>query len=112
MTGATRNYFTAFEDVTRVIGPKPGQRVCGYSLLISRDRSVLVSDTTAHPTPNSEELADIAIQSAERARGMIGQEPRVALLSYSTFGNPIRADADRVRDAVAILDKRKPAFRI
>ncbi len=110
VTGATRNYFTAFEEVTRVIGPKPGQRVCGYSLLVSRERSVLVSDTTAHPTPNGEELADIAIQSAERARGMIGQEPRVALLSYSTFGNPIRADADRVRDAVAILDKRKPDF--
>jgi malate dehydrogenase (oxaloacetate-decarboxylating)(NADP+) len=110
VTGATRNYFTAFEEITRVIGPKPGQRVCGYSLLLSRDRSVLVSDTTAHPTPNGQELADIAMQSAERARGMIGLEPRVALLSYSTFGNPIRADADRVRDAVAILDKRKPDF--
>jgi malate dehydrogenase (oxaloacetate-decarboxylating)(NADP+) len=110
VTGATRNYFTAFEEVTRVLGPKPGQRVCGYSLLISRERSVLVADTTAHPTPNGEELAAIAMQSAERARGMIGQEPRVALLSYSTFGNPIRADADRVRDAVAILDKRKPDF--
>jgi malate dehydrogenase (oxaloacetate-decarboxylating)(NADP+) len=110
VTGTTRNYFTAFEEVTRVLGAKPGQRVCGYSLLLSRERSVLVSDTTAHPTPNGEELADIAMQSAERARGMIGQEPRVALLSYSTFGNPIRADADRVRDAVAILDRRKPDF--
>jgi malate dehydrogenase (oxaloacetate-decarboxylating)(NADP+) len=110
VTGSTRNYFTAFEEITRVIGPKPGCRICGYSLLISRERSVLVADTTAHPTPNGEELAAIAMQSAERARGMIGQEPRVALLSYSTFGNPIRADADRVRDAVALLDKRKPDF--
>jgi malate dehydrogenase (oxaloacetate-decarboxylating)(NADP+) len=110
VTGATRNYFTAFEEITRVLGPKPGHRVCGYSLLLSRDRSVLVADTTAHATPNGEELADIAIQSAERARGMVGLEPRVALLSYSTFGNPIRADADRVRDAVAILDRRKRDF--
>jgi malate dehydrogenase (oxaloacetate-decarboxylating)(NADP+) len=110
VTGATRNYFTAFEEVTRVIGPKPGHRVCGYALLLSRERSVLVSDTTGHPTPNGEELADIAMQSAAQARHMMGQEPRVALLSYSTFGNPIRGDADRVRDAVAILDRRKPDF--
>jgi malate dehydrogenase (oxaloacetate-decarboxylating)(NADP+) len=110
VTGATRNYFTAFEEVTRVIGPKPGHRICGYALLFSRDRSVLVADTTAHPTPTGEELADIAMQSAERARHMMGQAPRVALLSYSTFGNPTRADADRVRDGVAILDRRQPDF--
>ncbi len=110
VTGATRNYFTAFEAVTRVIGAKPGQRICGYALLVSRGHSVLVADTTAHPTPSGEELADIAIQSAERARGMIGHEPRVALLSYSTFGNPTRADTERVRAAVAILDRRKPDF--
>ncbi len=110
VTGATRNYFTAFEEVTRVIGAKPGQRICGYTLLVSRGHSVLVADTTAHATPNGEELADIAMQSAERARAMIGQEPRVALLSYSTFGNPTRADTERVRAAVAILDQRKPDF--
>jgi len=110
VTGATRNYFTAFEEVTRVIGPKPGQRICGYVLLVSRGHSVLVADTTGHPTPDGDELADIAIQSAERARGMIGEVPRVALLSYSTFGNPTRADTERVRAAVAILDQRKPDF--
>jgi malate dehydrogenase (oxaloacetate-decarboxylating)(NADP+) len=110
VTGVTRNYFTAFEEITRAIGPKPGCRVCGCTLLLSRGRAVLVSDTTAHPTPNGEELADIAMQSAAQLRDMIGQEPRVALLSYSIFGNPIRADADRVRDAVAILDRRRPDF--
>jgi malate dehydrogenase (oxaloacetate-decarboxylating)(NADP+) len=110
VTGATRNYFTAFEEVASVIGPKPGRRVGGYVLLLSQGRSVLVSDTTGHPTPSGEELADIAIQSAERARRMMGQEPRVALLSYSIFGNPIRPDANRVRDAVAVLDRRVPGF--
>ncbi|MGH6988743.1 MAG: NADP-dependent malic enzyme [Stellaceae bacterium] len=110
ITGFTRNYFTAFEEITRAIGPKEGCRISGYSLLLSRGRAVLVSDTTAHPTPNSEELADIAMQSAAQLRTMIGQEARVALLSYSTFGNPIRADADRVREAVAILDRRRPDF--
>ncbi|HEX7969752.1 MAG TPA: NADP-dependent malic enzyme [Stellaceae bacterium] len=110
VTGATRNYFTAFEEVTRVIAAKPGHRVCGYALLLSRGRSVFIADTTEHALPDAEELADIAVQSARRARQMMGQEPRVALLSYSSFGNPLGEAGRRVRDAVAILDARKVDF--
>jgi malate dehydrogenase (oxaloacetate-decarboxylating)(NADP+) len=110
VTGATRNYFTAFEEVMRVLGPKNDSKVFGYALLLSRGRSVIVADTTAHVRPDAEQLADIAIQSARRARQMLGQEPRVALLSYSTFGNPLRHVDQRVRDAVAILDQRRVEF--
>jgi malate dehydrogenase (oxaloacetate-decarboxylating)(NADP+) len=110
VTGATRNYFTAFEEVMRVLGPKNDSKVFGYALLLSRGRSVIVADTTAHVRPDAEQLADIAIQSARRARQMLGQEPRVALLSYSTFGNPLRHVDQRVRDAVAILDARRVEF--
>jgi malate dehydrogenase (oxaloacetate-decarboxylating)(NADP+) len=110
VTGVTRNYFTAFEEVTRVIAPKPGHRVCGYALLLSRGRSVFIADTTEHALPNAEELADIAVQSAAHARRMMGQEPRVALLSYSNFGNPLGEAGERVRNAVALLDARKAEF--
>ena len=110
VTGATRNYFTAFEEVMRVLGPKDDGKVFGYALLLSHGRSVLVADTTAHARPDAGELADIAIQSARRARQMMGQEPRVALVSYSNFGNPLRYVDQRMRDAVAILDARKVDF--
>ncbi len=110
VTGETRNYFTAFEEVARVIGPRQGRRIFGYALLLSRGRSILIADTTAHPRPSAEELADIAVQSAERARHMMGQEPRVALLSHSNFGNPGREQAQRVKEAVALLDARRPDF--
>jgi malate dehydrogenase (oxaloacetate-decarboxylating)(NADP+) len=110
VTGATRNYFSAVEEVTRVIAAKPGHRICGYALLLSRGRSVFIADTTEHALPGAEELADIAMQSAHRARQMMGQEPRVALLSYSNFGNPLGEAGRRVRDAVAILDARKADF--
>jgi malate dehydrogenase (oxaloacetate-decarboxylating)(NADP+) len=110
VTGATRNYFTATEEVVRVLGPREGHRIFGYALLLAHGRSVLIADTTAHAQPTAEELADIACQSADRARRMMGQEPRVALLSHSNFGNPGRAAAERVRAAVAVLDKRKPDF--
>ena len=110
ITGATRNYFTAFEEVMRVLGPKDASQVFGCTLLLSRGRSVFIADTTAHPSPTAEQLANIAVQSVRRARQMMGQEPRVALLSYSTFGNPTRGEGDRVRDAVAILDARHVDF--
>jgi malate dehydrogenase (oxaloacetate-decarboxylating)(NADP+) len=79
-------------------------------LLLSRGRSVFIADTTEHALPGAEELADIAMQSAHRARQMMGQEPRVALLSYSNFGNPLGEAGERVRDAVALLDARKVDF--
>ena len=110
VTGATRNYFTAFEEVMRVLGPKDDSQVFGYALLLSRGRSVFVADTTAHARPDAAQLADIAVQSARRARQMMGQEPRIAFLSYSTFGNPLRYVDQRVRDAVAILDARHVDF--
>jgi len=109
VTGATRNYFTAFEEVMRVLGPRDDSKVFGYALLLSRGRSVLVADTTAHARPDAAQLADIAIGSARRARQMMGQEPRVAFLSYSSFGNPKTSDP-RVRDAVAMLDARGVDF--
>jgi malate dehydrogenase (oxaloacetate-decarboxylating)(NADP+) len=110
VTGETRNYFTAFDEVARVIGPKLGSRIFGYAVLLSRGRSILIADTTAHARPSGVELADIAMQSAERARRLMGQEPRVALLSHSNFGNPGHEAARRVREAVAILDERRPDF--
>ena len=71
--------------------------------------SLFIADTTVHELPVGEELADIAMQSAAQARKM-GQEPRVALLSFSSFGNPMRKTAERIRDAVVELDRRKPDF--
>jgi malate dehydrogenase (oxaloacetate-decarboxylating)(NADP+) len=109
ITGATRSYFDAFEQVKRVIDVKPGQRVFGLSMLISQGKAVFIADTTAHSRPSAEELADIAVQSAAKARQM-GQEPRVALLSFSNFGNPARPEAQRLRDAVEILGRRSVDF--
>ncbi len=110
VTGATRNYYTAYDDVRHAIGTKPGSHVFGYALLLARGRSVFVADTTAHAEPSAEELACIATQAAARARRIMGQTPRVALLSHSTFGNTSHPAAARVRDAVALLDARKPDF--
>jgi malate dehydrogenase (oxaloacetate-decarboxylating)(NADP+) len=103
VTGLTRSFGVAFEDILRVIDPKPGHRLFGMSIMVLEGRSLFIADTSVHELPSPEQLADIAIQSAAQARAM-GHEPRVALLSFSNFGNPMREKAARVRDAVKVLD--------
>jgi malate dehydrogenase (oxaloacetate-decarboxylating)(NADP+) len=109
VTGTTRNYSTALEDVRRCIDPQPGHRVIGVSLALTRGRTVLVADTAVHDMPTAEELADIAEEAAGLAH-RLGYEPRVALLAYSTFGHPTGERSERLREAVKILDKRRVDF--
>jgi malate dehydrogenase (oxaloacetate-decarboxylating)(NADP+) len=109
VTGVTRNYSTALEDIRRVIDPKPGHRVIGVSLVLARGRTVLVADTAVHDMPTPAELADIAEEAAHVSR-RLGYVPRVAMLAYSTFGQPEGDRARKVRDAVAILDERRVDF--
>jgi malate dehydrogenase (oxaloacetate-decarboxylating)(NADP+) len=109
VTGLTRSFGVAYEDVRRAIDPKNKQRVFGLSIMVVRGRSLFIADTSVHELPTAEQLADIAQQSAAHARAM-GHEPRVALLSYSNFGNPWHPAAQRIRDAVQLLDLREPNF--
>ena len=109
VTGVTRNWTTAYEDVRRVLDARPRRRVIGVSIALSRGRAVLVADVAVHDMPNSEQLADIAEEAVGVAR-RLGMEPRVAFLAYSTFGQPRGERSDRVREAVSILDKRQVDF--
>jgi malate dehydrogenase (oxaloacetate-decarboxylating)(NADP+) len=109
VTGVTRNFSVALEEVRQVIDPKPGHRMIGVSLVVARDRTVLVADTAVTEMPTSEELADIAIEAAHVAR-RLGHEPRVALLAFSTFGHPKSERSERVIEAVKILDRRRVDF--
>jgi malate dehydrogenase (oxaloacetate-decarboxylating)(NADP+) len=109
VTGVTRNYSIALADVQRVIDAKPGHRVIGVSLCLARGRTVLVADTAIHEMPSARELAEIAIEAAGVAR-RLGYEPRVALLSFSTFGHPKAERAEKIQEAVRILDGMRVDF--
>ena len=109
VTGVTRNWSTALQDVRRVLDPKPRRRVIGVSVIIARGRVVLVADTSITAMPDAEELADIAVEAAGVA-SRFGMTPRVALLAFSTFGNPPSERAERVREAVKLLDRREVEF--
>jgi malate dehydrogenase (oxaloacetate-decarboxylating)(NADP+) len=109
ITGVTRTYARTLQQVRRVIDPVKGRRPCGIHVLVAKNRTLFLSDTMVTERPEPKELAAIAQHTANVARKM-GHEPRVAFLSFSTFGNPHGTWIDNVRDAIAILDQDKPDF--
>jgi malate dehydrogenase (oxaloacetate-decarboxylating)(NADP+) len=104
VTGVTRSYDQALEEVLRVIDPAPGGRVMGMSIVLSKGRTLFIADTNVTEMPEAEELVEIAIEAAGAVR-RLGFKPRVAFLSYSSFGSPVGLRAEKLREAVAILDE-------
>ncbi len=109
VTGLTRNFAAALDNVRQAIDNRPGHRPIGVSMALVRGRTVFIADTSIHELPLAEELADIAQEAAGVSR-RFGYEPRVAFLSYSTFGYPRGDRAEHVRNAVAVLDRRRADF--
>jgi len=105
ITGTTRTYAQTMRELNQVIGRKEGRTPFGVHVLVGQAHTVFMADTTVNERPTSAELAEIAIGTARVARRM-GHEPRVAFLSYSTFGNPWGNWLDPIREAVSILDAR------
>ena len=109
VTGVTRTYSVALEDVRRVIDDQDGRGPIGVTLVVAGGRTVIVSDTNVHEMPTPEDLANVAEQTAEVAR-RLGYEPRVALLANSSFGTHTHERPSTVREAVRILDERRVDF--
>jgi malate dehydrogenase (oxaloacetate-decarboxylating)(NADP+) len=109
ITGVTRPFSDTMRELRRVLDPKKGQTPFGVHVMVGKSHTVFIADTTVNERPSAEELADIAEQTALVARRM-GHTPRVAFLSFSTFGNPHGNWLDNIRGAVATLDIRKPNF--
>jgi len=109
ITGVTRTFAQSMREIARVLDPKPGQIPFGIHLMIGKNYTVFLADTTINERPSAAELAHIARETAAVAR-RLGHEPRVAFLSYSTFGNPPGKWLENIRDAVQILDAEEPGF--
>jgi malate dehydrogenase (oxaloacetate-decarboxylating)(NADP+) len=109
VTGVTRSYDIALNDVKMVLGHVGHERTMGVSVVVNKNRTLFIADTNITELPNAEDLADIAESTAHFAE-QFGFTPRVAFLSYSTFGNPVGERMQRVREAVNILDGRDVDF--
>ena len=109
ISGLTRTFSQTAREVNLVLDPKPGQVPFGVHMMIGKNHTTFLADTTINERPSADQLAHIARETAAVARRM-GHEPRVAFLSYSTFGNPSGQWLANIREAVAILDAEKPDF--
>jgi malate dehydrogenase (oxaloacetate-decarboxylating)(NADP+) len=109
VTGVTRSYSVALNDIRTVFDAPKGQRPIGVILTFAKGRVVYVADTSVHEMPTAAELADIAVQTAGVAR-RFGHTPRVALLASTTFGFPRSERSERIIEAVKMLDSRGVDF--
>ena len=109
VTGVTRAYDQVLEEVLRVIDPTPDGRIMGMSVVLAKGHTLFVADTNVTEMPEADELVEIAIEAA-RAVTALGYTPRLAFMSYSTFGNPMGQRSEKVRDAVAMLDEMDVSF--
>jgi len=109
ISGMTRTFSQTIKEVRHVLDPKPDHTPFGVHMMVAKNYTVFLADTTVNERPTAEELAHIAVETAAVARRM-GHEPRVAFLSFSTFGNPMGKWLEPIRGAVAILDEMNPGF--
>ena len=109
ISGLTRTFAQTAREIGRVLDAKPGAIPFGIHMMIGKNHTTFMADTTINERPTAEELAYIARETAQVAKRM-GHEPRVAFLSYSTFGNPSGQWLENIRNAVALLDAENPGF--
>ncbi len=103
ITGTTRPFSQSLKQVRLVIEDEPDATPFGVNVIVGRNHTILIADTAVTERPTAEQYAAIALRSSAFARRM-GIEPRVAFISYTTFGNPPGMHVEGLRDAVSILD--------
>lgn len=109
VTGLTRGYRKSFSEVWKVIKNKKEHIPMGISMVVSKGKTIFISDTSCTELATSEQLAQIAVQTAKKVRDF-GYTPRVALLSFSNFGSALKNESSRIKHAVELLDEMKVDF--
>jgi malate dehydrogenase (oxaloacetate-decarboxylating)(NADP+) len=109
VTGATRKSAHVLELINHAIDARAEIGAVGVTALFHKGRIVLIADTLVHEWPDEKDLAHIAISAARVARNL-GLEPRVAFVSFSTFGYPVSERATKMHQAPAVLDEMEVDF--
>jgi malate dehydrogenase (oxaloacetate-decarboxylating)(NADP+) len=108
ISGLTEHYPETIRPALQIIGTRAGVRkICGAYMMVFKNRTIFISDATVNIEPDAEDLADIALLTAERALSM-NVIPRVAMLSFSNFGSTQHPLTEKVRKAVEIIKNKAP----
>jgi phosphate acetyltransferase len=111
VSGAVHTTANTIRPALQLIRAAPGANVSSVFFMLMPEEVLVYGDCAVNPNPNAEELAEIAIQSADSARAF-GIEPRVAMISYSTGSSGDGADVEKVRRAIAIACEKRPDLLI
>ncbi len=112
LSGLTQPYPETIRPALKIIGKEPGvRRACGCYMMIAKDGAKFFADTTINIEPDAETLAETAVLTANVAR-IFGIEPRVAMLSFSNFGDAPHPSSQRVARAVEIVRERAPGLMV
>jgi len=116
VAGAANTTADVLRSALQVVGVMPGLKTVSSTFImvvpdyLGEDRVFLFADCAVVPNPTAEQLADIAASTAYTRRAIIGDEPKVALLSFSSLGSAEHELVEKVRNAKAMLEERKVDF--
>jgi len=106
--GIGQGYAETLKPALQVIGAKKGKTLAGIYMIVTKKKTYWFADATINVEPNAEELANIAVTTADLVKSSTGIEPRIAMLSFSNFGSNDHPATKAIRDAVGILNARHP----
>jgi malate dehydrogenase (oxaloacetate-decarboxylating)(NADP+) len=108
ISGLTEHYPATIRPALQIIGRREGvQRICGAYMMVFKNQTVFIADATVNIEPTAEDLAEIALLTAEKATSL-NIEPRIAMLSFSNFGSTDHPLTEKVRRATEIVKKKAP----
>lgn len=114
VAGATRPTADVLRAGLRIVGLAPGVSTLSscFLLLLPDGRRLTFSDCAVVPEPGADQLADIALAAAATHRGLTGEDPVVAMLSFSTQGSAAHQRVDVVREATSLVRQREPGLPV
>jgi malate dehydrogenase (oxaloacetate-decarboxylating)(NADP+) len=112
VNGISRSYPETIRPAIQIVGVQPGSKLAGIYMMIFKSKVVFFADTTVNIEPTAEDLADIAIYTADLSINFVEHEPRVAMLSFSNFGSNNHPNACKVARAVEIVKQKRPSLII
>ncbi|HRK02042.1 MAG TPA: phosphate acyltransferase, partial [Oligoflexia bacterium] len=108
LNGISQSYPETIKPAIQIVGARAGSKLAGIYMLILKRRVLFFADTTVNIEPSPEDLADIAIMTADLSQHFVDEDPRVAMLSFSNFGSARHPLAERVSRAVEIARAKRP----
>jgi malate dehydrogenase (oxaloacetate-decarboxylating)(NADP+) len=110
ISGLTQSYPETVRPALQIIGKRNGvKRIAGLYMMVFKNQTVFIADATINIEPSEEELAEIALLTAEKVR-QLAIEPRVAMLSFSNFGSTRHRLSEKVQRATEIVKRKAPGL--